>query len=190
MDNVIQVGHIEPCSHIYGPGQRFVIWVQGCTLGCKGCWNQQFWSVDGGNERTIDQLMNQILSIPGTEGITLLGGEPLQQSSMVLELIKKCKQSDLTVFLYTGYEPKEFDETMQSCFDSSDIVVTGRYVESKRDVSLKWRGSNNQVVHFPTLRYRGLEVKEAREIEIQIVNGSIKMYGYPTDEERKLVTGD
>ena len=190
MDNTIQIGHIEPCSHIYGPGQRFVIWVQGCTLGCKGCWNQQFWPAEGGNGKTIDELMKEINSIPDTEGITLLGGEPLQQSSMVLELIQRCQQNDLSVFLYTGYEPKEFDEIMQSCFDSSDIVVTGRYVQSLRNTSLRWRGSTNQVIHFPTPRYRGMDITEAREIEVKIKDGKVIMYGYPTEGEEKLVTGD
>jgi len=127
--HTLQIGHIEPCAYIYGPGQRFVIWVQGCTLGCKGCWNQQFWGTEDGYEKTIEQLIEDIQSTPGTEGITLLGGEPLQQAVGVLNLIQKCRELEYSIFLYTGYEPREFDDVMQNCFESSDIVVTGRYVQ-------------------------------------------------------------
>jgi len=187
--HTLKIGHIEPNAHIYGPGQRFAIWVQGCTLGCKGCWNQQFWSTNNGYEKSIGQLIGEIQSIPGTEGITLLGGEPLQQAEGVLNLIQKCQELGYTVFLYTGYEIREFDEVMQNCFESSDIVITGRYVQSRRDTSLRWRGSTNQIVHFPTERYRDFDFDETRELEIHIKDGGMIIYGYPTKAETKFIQG-
>ena len=90
--------------------------------------------------------------------------------------------------MYTGYEPEEFDETMQACFDLSDIVVTGRYIESLRNVNLRWRGSTNQVLHCPTGRYSLSEIIEQNEVEI-VVNqdGTIELYGYPDSEIREWI---
>jgi len=181
-ETVMWIGHRSEHSTIYGPGLRYVIWTQGCTLACKGCWNKQFWP-KGGTPVTITDLVKEILQVKGIEGITILGGEPLQQSNATLELIRSVKAVGQTVFMYTGYEPEEFDETMQACFDSSDIVVTGRYIESQRNVKLRWRGSTNQMVHCPTGRYSLSELIEQNEVEI-VVNqdGTIELYGYPDSE--------
>jgi len=181
------IGHRSEHSTIYGPGLRYVIWTQGCTLACEGCWNKQFWP-KGGTPVTIADLVEEIRQVKGIEGITILGGEPLQQANATLELIQSVKAAGLTVFMYTGYEPEEFDETMQACFDSSDIVVTGRYIESQRNVNLRWRGSTNQMVHCPTGRYSLSELIEQNEVEI-VVNqdGTIELYGYPDSEIREWI---
>lgn len=184
---VMWIGHRSEHSAIYGPGIRYVIWTQGCNLACEGCWNKQFWP-KGGTPATITDLVKEIRQVKGIEGITILGGEPLQQANASLELIRSVKALGLTVFMYTGYEPEEFDETMQACFDSSDIVVTGRYIESQRNVVLRWRGSTNQVLHCPTGRYSLSELNEQNEVEI-VVNedGTIELYGYPDSEIRQWI---
>ena len=182
---VLQVGHILPNGRIYGPGVRFVLWLQGCTLACKGCWNQQFWSSAGGHEYDIEELITQILQA-NVEGITLLGGEPMQQADPVLKLIQRVKDHDLTVFLYTGYTEKEFDVTMKQCAELSDILIAGRYIESKRNTYLRWRGSSNQIIQFPTGIYCDEDLFEVREVEVHISGGNAEVYGYPTEEEIKL----
>tara|TARA_B100000767_G_scaffold103469_1_gene99360 strand:- start:4073 stop:4639 length:567 start_codon:yes stop_codon:yes gene_type:complete len=182
---LLNVGHVLPNGRIYGPGVRFVLWLQGCTLGCKGCWNQQFWPAEGGVAYDIEELIKQIIDAK-VEGITLLGGEPLQQAESTLKLIQRVKEFDLTVFLYTGYTEKEFDATMRQCADLSDILVAGRYIEAKRDSFLRWRGSSNQIIEFPTGRYNGDDLTEVREVEVHISGGNANMYGYPTEEEKNL----
>ena len=185
MSNVLRIGDISEGSTIYGPGTRYVIWTQGCSLACEGCWNKQFWSKKGGYEIEIDELVKNIESSNEIQGITLLGGEPLQQPEAILKLIKNMKRLDLSVFLYTGYDISEFDVIMQSCFDNSDIVVTGRYLQEKRNTNLRWRGSTNQIIHFPTKRYRHFEIEERNEIEIIIdEKGAISFFGYPDEETR------
>ena len=78
--------------------------------------------------------MNQRLnSIEDIEGITLLGGEPLQQVSEILQLIK-LQENNRTVMLYSGYEFEELDELKQ-CVELSDIVILGRYDETKRNIT-------------------------------------------------------
>ena len=183
MPNEIVVGNLEETSSIYGPGIRFVIWVQGCTLACKGCWNQQFWPLESETKYTVEELVEKIAATPNIEGITLLGGEPLQQVVPILELIEFVKSMELSVFLYTGYAKKEFTAEMWDCYNLSDIVVSGRYVESLRDTTMQWTGSSNQLVEFPTDRYQDIKQKHAREVEFHIVDGKLKIYGYPTELE-------
>jgi len=182
-DMLLRIASIEEQSSIYGPGLRFVIWVQGCTLACKGCWNTSFWPRKGGHDRTVESLVEQITKTEGIEGITILGGEPLEQAEAVHELIMRVKKVGLSVFLYSGFERDELDEIQQACVNESDIVVLGRYVEEKRDVNLRWRGSSNQILEFPTERYRGIQFEERGECEVIIEeDGSIRVLGYPDPE--------
>ena len=182
-DMLLRIASIEEQSSIYGPGLRFVIWVQGCTLACKGCWNTSFWPRKGGHDRTVESLVEQITKTEGIEGITILGGEPLEQAEAVHELIMRVKKVGLSVFLYSGFERDELDEIQQACVNESDIVVLGRYVEEKRDVNLRWRGSSNQILEFPTERYRGIQFEERGECEVIVEeDGSIRVLGYPDSE--------
>ena len=179
----IQVGHTLNSSEIYGPGLRAVLWVQGRTLACEGCWNTQYWSPSAGSTSSTSEILEQWGTTPDLEGITLLGGEPLQQAEAVLALIRGAQELGLSVFLYTGYEPEEFTSTMRACFDMSDIVVTGRYLHALRDTNLRWRGSTNQVVHFPTPKYQSLQFEELHEVEVHLSSeGELSVYGYATDE--------
>ena len=191
MSHTISLGHRLDRSEIYGPGLRAVFWTQGCNLACKGCWNTQYWSKKGGNTILVSRLLEELDSINGIEGITLLGGEPLQQAEASLQLIKGCKEKGLTVFLYTGYDPSEFDSAMQQCFDLSDIAVTGRFLQELRDTTLQWRGSRNQQVHFISNAYDGSVLKEQTEVECHILpNGEIRMVGYAEPGLSSLLTGD
>jgi anaerobic ribonucleoside-triphosphate reductase activating protein len=182
-DMLLRIATIEEQSSIYGPGLRFVIWVQGCTLACKGCWNTSFWPRKGGHDRTVESLVEQITKTEGIGGITILGGEPLEQAEAVHELIMRVKKVGLSVFLYSGFERDELDEIQQASVNASDIVVLGRYVEDKRNVNLRWRGSSNQILEFPTKRYRGIQFEERGECEVIFEeDGSIRVLGYPDSE--------
>ena len=179
MSNFFKLGHRLDRSEIYGPGLRSVFWTQGCTLACKGCWNTQYWPNFGGEEISISSILRQLEELEDIEGITLLGGEPLQQADACFQLIQGCKEMGLSVFMYTGYEPSEFDELMQSCFNLCDIVVTGRYVQELRDTTLRWRGSQNQQVHFVSNLYDKSVLQEQTEVEFHISpTGEVQIVGY------------
>lgn len=175
----VNLGHSLARSEIYGPGVRSVLWLQGCTLACKGCWNTQFWSARGGTQTDVSSILAEWEQQQGLEGVTLLGGEPFQQLEATEALINGAKRLGLTVFVYTGYTMDEFSPAMERCFLASDIVVTGRYLHTLRDTTLRWRGSSNQEVHFPTGHYRHLEVEEQHEVEVHISEtGELEMFGY------------
>nr|AIF08112.1 anaerobic ribonucleoside-triphosphate reductase activating protein (nrdG) [uncultured marine group II/III euryarchaeote KM3_26_H05] len=182
-ETFLRIASIEEQSSIYGPGLRFVIWVQGCTLACKGCWNTSFWPKKGGYDRTVESLVKQIIETEQIEGITILGGEPLEQAEAVHELLQLVKEAGLSTFLYSGFENHELNGIQQACIKASDIVVLGRYIEEKRDVNLRWRGSSNQIIEFPSERYRGIQFEERGECEVILEDdGSIRVLGYPDPE--------
>ncbi len=185
----INVHNVVESSMIYGPGKRWVLWTQGCTLGCKGCWNTQTWSKKNGETWSISQLLESISSQEDIEGITILGGEPFQQLDGISELIKSVKQLGLTVMLYTGYEKAEFNDLMWQCFNSSDLVIAGRYREELRDVGLVWRGSTNQILESPTGYYDVTKFEESQEIEVHIDHetNEVTLTGYPDIEIVEMI---
>ena len=118
----------------------------------------------------------------GDEGLTILGGEPLQQPQATLALILEARQHDLGIFLYTGYDFDELEGDALRCYEASDIVVAGRYIESERNTDLRWRGSSNQTVEFRTDRYKEFEFIEGNDVQITIgEDGSLTILGYPDE---------
>lgn len=178
------IAHIEPCSHIYGPGLRFVIWVQGCSLGCPGCWNQNMWSSAPNRLIPRYDLLEWIIGQRGIKGVTLLGGEPLQQLEDTLWLLKEVKKTDLDTMVYTGYEMDEIKACPQksSVLEHTDILVAGRYEENCRNIGLKWRGSENQKIRCLSTRYESHLFDDQNEVEIYIESdGSMAVTGYPDE---------
>lgn len=190
-NDALNIAEIVEESHILGPGKRFVIWVQGCKIRCKGCWNQEMWSMEPNKIITINDLTNKILSVKGIEGITILGGEPLHQAPQLLKLVQNIRKNNLTTMLYTGYNRHEIIEPAAvKLINISDIVVIGPYMEEYRSIYLKWRGSSNQEIIFNNREYELKFRKELEEnqIEIHITDkGEITLLGYPPDEMRKEV---
>lgn len=106
----LRVHAFSPRSRANGHGVRAVVWVQGCTLGCPGCFNPAAQPRQGGELVAVDDLFRRIIALADSiHGVTLSGGEPLQQVKPVLALLESVrKKSRLSVVLFTGYEWEEF----------------------------------------------------------------------------------
>lgn len=188
MNRLLRLAHVVERSWIYGPGCRYVVWLQGCSIRCPGCWNQDLWPRDGGRDVAVRDLLEWIVAVPDIEGVTILGGEPLDQADALVDFVEQLQQRNLSVFLYTGFELTELAGNARSCFEKSDIVVTGRYLAALRDESLAWRGSANQTVHFPTPKYRDVEMGQGQPVEIQFdVEGALTVLGYPDEELLRFI---
>ena len=176
-----------------GPGKRFTIWVQGCSIRCKGCWNKDLWNFAGGKEYEINELVDIILKHKDEiDGITLVGGEPLDQVEEVLMLMQKMRKMELSVVLYTGYDLHEIerDERRRQAFKQADIVIYGPFIEEQKNLFLRWRGSENQVIHINNPNYSHLSshLMNINEVEIQISDdGKVKILGYPSKEIIKVL---
>jgi anaerobic ribonucleoside-triphosphate reductase activating protein len=146
-------------SHANGPGVRAVIWVQGCSLGCPGCYNPGTHEHSPRHIVPAEDLADWISSLEGIEGITFSGGEPFEQARGVSEIIRlaRAKRPELSVFIFTGYDMDELhsssDEGVARLLGMADMLSSGRYVAASRDSSLLWRGSSNQELVYLTNRY-------------------------------------
>jgi anaerobic ribonucleoside-triphosphate reductase activating protein len=188
----MNIAYIEERSYIYGPGCRFVIWTQGCSIHCAGCWNDTLWDFRDNRLMSVEQIFAQVVNIDRIEGITLLGGEPLDQYEETLALARKCQDKGLSVMVFTGYEMAEIHKKgMAAIIDYTDILITGRYDKDKRTLYHQWIGSTNQEIHFLSSRYQDYRKLDANYLEINIDEmGSITVLGFPDDSMRDKVLQD
>jgi len=175
-----------------GPGERFVVWTQGCPLACPGCWNPDTWSFAKRVGYDTREIAEQILSTPGIEGVTFTGGEPFAQAAALAEVATVIRAAGLSVFVFTGYDIDELSSPSQrALMEQADVVVAGRYDETQRDLQLVWRSSRNQEVHFLTQRYGTSDMAEAPEVEVHIGrDGALTFTGFPPDGLRSEPSGE
>ena len=149
---------IKDCDIANGPGVRVTLFVSGCTHHCKGCFNQEAWDFNYGQpftQETIDQILN-ILKPSYVRGLTLLGGEPFepQNQGPIVELLRQIKAvyPEKSIWAFSGFL---FDrdilsgrlgdwETTKEYLSYLDVLVDGPFVEAKKDLMLRFRGSSNQ----------------------------------------------
>jgi anaerobic ribonucleoside-triphosphate reductase activating protein len=164
-----------------GPGERFVVWVQGCPIHCPGCWNQDTWNAQGGREISLDELLTAISAEAGLEGVTFTGGEPMAQAEVLAELATACRARGLSVFIFTGYRQDQLKSSAQQrLWSLADIIVAGPYVQAQRSFEHAWVGSANQQVHFVSARYSAADQLNAVRAEAHLeADGTITWTGFP-----------
>lgn len=130
-----------------GEGKRIGIWVQGCTLACKGCVNQSLWDGKGGKSIPVLDVFNWIASIQNDfDGVTISGGEPFQQYEQLISFLHLVKtKTKLTVHCFTGYYLHELEEKFQDklFLKYIDWLVDGRYIAEQHE-NTNVKGSENQ----------------------------------------------
>jgi len=143
-------------SIVDGPVLRFAVFTQGCEFKCPDCHNPATWDIEGGTEIPVEEIIAQMRDNPLTDGLTLTGGEPLMQTRDCIRLAEAAQDNEKTVWLFTGYDFDELlamankDLKVMELLRLTDVLVDGRYVNSQRSLSLRWRGSRNQrVLNLP-----------------------------------------
>ena len=149
---------IKNCDIANGPGVRISLFVSGCTHHCPGCFNEVAWDFGYGRPFTEDTI-REILDMlkPGyIRGLTLLGGEPFepQNQGAVVELLRRVKKAypEKSIWAFSGYlfdrdilSGKLGDrETIREYLSYLDVLVDGPFVEARKNLSLRFRGSENQ----------------------------------------------
>ena len=133
-----------------GDGLRVVLWVAGCSHGCKDCQNPITWDPQGGLPFTEEEKKEifQELDKAYISGITFSGGDPLHPANIreVTALAREIRQRypEKTIWLYTGYLWKEIVDL--EIVNYLDVVVDGKFISAQKDITLPWRGSSNQKV--------------------------------------------
>ena len=151
---------IKPVDIANGPGVRVSLFVSGCTHRCKGCFNEEAWDFQFGKPFT-QEVQEQLLSSLDhdyIEGLTLLGGEPMEPSNQeaLLPFIRavRGRLPQKTIWCFTGYDFEkdilgrmmEASSVTRELIPLFDVMVDGKFVAEKRNLSLKFRGSENQRV--------------------------------------------
>lgn len=169
-------------SKVNGPGIRYTIWFQGCSIQCPGCANKHMWEHDRklGN-RTPKELFAEVSKQKGIDGISISGGEPLDQYEDLVEFLELCRRdADIEVFLTSGHTIKEIAEKYPEILRLVDILVEGPFMQDKVDNTPAWRGSTNQGIHLLSgraLKYKDYEPEYTTEL-IFGKDGNMKATGF------------
>ncbi|HET6585898.1 MAG TPA: 4Fe-4S single cluster domain-containing protein, partial [Nannocystaceae bacterium] len=148
-----------PCTIAEGPHRRFAVWVQGCTLACPGCCNPELWSRSGGRTIEVAALVDAVLAArerSDIEGITVIGGEPLEQLAGVAALAHAVARTGLGVVVFTGYTLALAQALpgFAALWDTLDTLVDGRFdARARARETRRFVGSTNQQLVHRTARY-------------------------------------
>lgn len=171
MEEWLRIHDFEPFSRANGPGVRVVIWVQGCSLNCPGCFNPETHPFEGGELLSTDELFQRIVVLSDSiEGISVSGGEPLQQRRPLLALLQRVRrETSLSVLLFSGYTWEKIKQMpgadgLRACVD---VLIAGPYDPSQH-LGRDLRGSANQTMHFFTDRYTMDDLKPVPPAEVII----------------------
>lgn len=149
----MNIAALQTCSIENGPGCRISLFVSGCRRHCPGCHNEEAWDFNYGTPYTDEIFSNIInwLNMPQYAGLSILGGEPMEPENEP-DLIQLCKAirrqcpPDKSIILYSGYTYEEIKD--RELLKYVDVLIDGPYIKEMRDISLPFRGSNNQRIIF------------------------------------------
>ena len=140
-----------------GVGNRCTLWVAGCTHNCPNCHNK--WLQDYSKGEPLDSCkdkLTSLLNLPYIKGLTVSGGDPLDQNEESLaelcDLLKWVKENfkGKDIWIYTGYKLDELlnkkNETITNILGLCDYIVDGLFIEKLKDVTIAFRGSSNQII--------------------------------------------
>ena len=162
--------NIKNCDIANGTGVRVSLFVSGCRNHCKNCFQPETWAFDYGEEFTAEteEKLLKMLAPSYIKGLTVLGGEPMEPENQkaLLPFLKKVKTTypDKTIWLYSGFTFEELHdpncraatELTDEILALLDVLVDGRFVEEKKNISIRFRGSENQrLIDVPDTLARG-----------------------------------
>ena len=170
----MRYNQIRECDIANGEGIGVALFVQGCRFKCKNCFNPETWDFNGGKEWTpeVEDKLIELANRPYIKRLSILGGEPLADENLdgVLHLVNRFRLlfPNKSIWIYTGYTLDEIfkndlsipayymydymgndfinNEKRKQIISQCSIMVDGRYVDSQRNPSKKWAGSDNQRV--------------------------------------------
>ncbi|KYC39557.1 radical SAM protein [Scytonema hofmannii PCC 7110] len=177
------MGYVDE-SEVNGPGCRAVIWVQGCSRECPGCFNLESWSFEINQLVSVDSLAEKILSKPRNQGVTFSGGEPFWQAPALASLARKVKAAGLNVMSFSGFTLEQLRSPSgpagaQDLLEQLDILIDGAYVESLAINSpLSPVSSSNQRIHVLNPAFQDQITWASDQIEVHIFK-----------DGRRLITG-
>jgi anaerobic ribonucleoside-triphosphate reductase activating protein len=186
--NTINIASFHHPVTCLGPGNRFVLWVQGCPFDCKGCTSPDYIPFKENKRVEIEKLAEMIISIEGIDGITLSGGEPFAQPKELAKLLDLIidKRPELNILCFTGYSLEQLKSSGQkTLLTKIDLLITELFVEELNS-EIGLRGSDNQQFIYLTdkLKPFKLEIEESKKkTQTFIEDGKITQVGIMSESE-------
>ena len=178
------MGYVDE-SEVNGPGSRVVVWLQGCSRECDGCFNPQSWSFEINQLISVNELIEKILANPKNTGVTFSGGEPFWQASALTQVAIKVKESGLNVMSFTGFTLEQLQSenapiASQELLGQLDILIDGAFVKSLAiNDPNSLVSSANQKVHIFNPDFKDQLDWASDQIEIHILkDGSRIITGF------------
>lgn len=158
----MRVYRILKKTYAEGPGCRYCIWVQGCNHKCHGCFAKDLWDFNGGYVKNYLDIIDEIGSVKDDIcGITLLGGEPFEYSEELQHIAKYAHSIGKSVITFTGYTYENLLNIPDAVLllNETDLLIDGKFDQSKEDYSRPLVGSSNQRFIFLTNRIKENDIK-------------------------------
>ena len=181
------INYYEYCvvenEHLYGPGKRVLLFLQGCSIHCEGCINRHLWDFGKGKNATPEEIIS-FCRDNRVEGITLHGGEPLDQANGLYPIIKTLKKERFTVILFTGYNKIQLNIYQRRIWNLSDIVICGKFDLKKRNEYLQFRGSTSLRVIRRKGKYKHYRIQDGTTAAILSIglDGNLNIKGFYTED--------
>lgn len=173
-----------------GPGIRACIWVQGCRHECKGCFAKHLWNYDEGKTVSADDIIEQLKDVvEGIDGITLLGGEPMDQAEELCRVAEYVKGFDKSVITFTGYIYEELLEKnmpgVSELLNYTDVLVDGPFIEELLSYDRPMVGSSNQRFIYLSEKIKPETMEEYKNVfELRVgSNGRVEVNGMGNIEQ-------
>ena len=198
-DRTIRVGAVVDDTVAEGPGRRFAVWVQGCSIRCPGCFNPHLWGAKGGTGIGAAELAERALAVPGIDGVTLLGGEPFEQARPLADFASRLAAQGLSVMTFSGFTYRELNgagapDGAAELLSATDLLVSGPYLSGQPDFRRPWVGSTNQEFRFLTDRLRHVEAELADlpdRIEVRVAaSGEVTVNGWADLDQLDTLLAD
>jgi anaerobic ribonucleoside-triphosphate reductase activating protein len=191
----LRVGARVPVTGAEGPGQRYAVWLQGCSIRCPGCCNPHLFETSAGAWLDAAVLVAEVAAVRDRiEGLTLLGGEPMDQAAALPPLLHGARALGLSVMLFTGFTLEELRARRAAAeldvLALVDVLVDGPYDASRPERERRWAGSTNQRFHYFTSRYspaieRPGPGEPLRTVEVRLgPDGRLSANGWPAIDRR------
>jgi anaerobic ribonucleoside-triphosphate reductase activating protein len=193
VDGRLRVGARVPVTRAEGPGARYALWLQGCSIRCAGCCNPHLFEPAGGELVDAAVLLGEMAAVRGEiEGLTVLGGEPMDQARALVPLLRGARGLGLSVMLFSGFTLEDLRARADGAADEVlallDVLVDGPFEASRPETGRRWAGSANQRFHYFTTRYSpGIERpapgEPLRTVEVRLgADGRLLANGWPVIE--------
>ena len=178
-----------------GHGRRLGIWVQGCSIGCRGCVAVDTWATDPRTESTVDEVMRWVEGLDATDldGVTISGGEPFEQPEALRELLERLRVwragtgRDIDLLCYSGRHEHDLIRDHGDILALLDVVIPEPFVR-ERAATIALRGSDNQrivpLTDLGRLRYTGEDrleelTKQRERMQVFIGETGVRLVGIP-----------